>query len=111
MIKSDMNRDIEKFPIYTVTSSGIVPADWIKSTHDYNHLTHHLHHYIPKQSYNGNKEWYKSQGIEQKLFLMPIWLHEQVHNQAIKNLPDEEFKKKYKISRWDLIFNRKYSKY
>lgn len=111
MKKFDMNRDIKQFPVYAVTSSGIVPADWIKSTDDYNHLTHHLHHYIQKQGYAGNQEWYKSRGIEQKLFLMPIWLHEQVHNQAIKNLSDEEFKRKYKIARWDLIFNRKYSKY
>ena len=42
---------------------------------------------------------------------MSIQLHEQLHFQAIKNLTDEEFKTKYKISRYELIFNKKYSNY
>lgn len=37
--------------------------------------------------------------------------HEQVELRAVKNLTDEDFEEKYKISRWELIFNKKHSKY
>ena len=42
---------------------------------------------------------------------MSIPLHEQLHYQAIKNLTDKEFKARYKISRYELIFSKKYSNY
>ena len=62
-------------------------------------------------SYTGNEEWYQERGIEQKLILMSIKLHEQLHNQAVKVLSDEEFLEKYKISKYELIFNKKFSQY
>ena len=31
-------------------------------------------------------------------------MHEQIHEMAVHNLTDREFKRKYKISRKDLIF-------
>lgn len=105
-----MNDDIKRFPVYALSQQGLVPIE-IYSTEDYNHITHQLHHYIRQGAYNGNEQWYKSRGIEQKLILLPCYIHEQVHQQAIKNLTDEEFKEKFKISRWELLFNRRYSKY
>lgn len=105
-----MNEDIKKYPVYALSQRGLVPID-ISSINDYNHQTHQLHHYIKQQSYNGNKEWYDKRGIKQKLILLPCFVHEHVHNTAVKNLTDEEFQEKFKISRWDLLFNRKYSSY
>ena len=107
-----MNEDIKKYPIYIITKVGQLKQVFnIKSTEDYTHYLYNLHHYIPKSQFVGNEKWYQDRGIEQKLILMSIQLHEQVHNQAIKNLSDEEFEKRYKISKWDLIFNKKFSKY
>lgn len=112
MTKSDMNTDIKRFPVYQLTPYGaLVPIDWIKSVDDYNHSVYHLHHFIQKQHYDKNTQWYKDRDIPQKLILMTIPIHEQLHSQAIRTLSDEEFLKRYRISKWDLIFNRKYSLY
>lgn len=108
--KPTMNEDIKKYPIFTLTDSGkLIRVDWIKSTANYNHYEYNLHHFI--KDYHKNQSWYDERSIKQKLILVPIELHEQIHNQAIKNLNDEEFLKEYKISRWELIFNRKHSEY
>jgi hypothetical protein len=105
-----MNEDIQKYPVYALSQNGLVPIE-IFSIADYNHQTHQLHHYIRQGAYNGNKEWYDKRGIEQKLILLPVWIHNQVHLTGIKNLTDEQFEEKFNISRWDLLFNRRYSKY
>lgn len=112
MSKSTMNEDIKKYPIFILKNGELVRTYKIKSTNDYNHYTHNLHHYIPKQqNYEKNKGWYEERGIGQKLILLPIPTHEQVHNQAVHNLSDDDFYGYYKISRWELVFNRRYSKY
>lgn len=112
MRKHDMNKDIQEFDIYVLTRSGkLKQIFWIKSTNDYNHYLFNLHHFIEKQHYRDNEKWYKERGIKQKLILLPVLIHEQVHGIAIKNLSDEEFKSRYKISKWDLLFNRKFSEY
>ena len=80
-----MNEDIQKYPVYALSQNGLVPIE-IFSIADYNHQTHQLHHYIRQGAYNGNKEWYDKRGIEQKLILLPCYVHEQVHNTAINNL-------------------------
>lgn len=111
MRKSTMNDDIKKYPIYTVINGRIIELNNIKSTADYNHYSHNLHHFIPKQQYEKNKNWYEERGIKQKLLLIPISMHEQIHNQGVHILSDDDFEVFYKISRWDLIFNKRYSKY
>jgi len=112
MRKHNMNEDIKKFDIFILTRSGkLKQIYWLKSTSDYNHNLYHLHHFIEKQHYEQNKSWYEERGIKQFLILLPIFIHEQLHGIAIKNLSDEEFKARYKISKWALIFNRKYSNY
>lgn len=110
--KCSMNEDLKKYPLYCIGYNGqLMPCTWITSTDDYNHSVMNIHHYIPKGEYKRNKKWYDERGIAQKLIYLPLWLHEQLHGQAIKNLTDEEFQEKFKISRWELVFNRKYSKY
>lgn len=106
-----MNEDIALYGVYGLTHRGELVRVPIFSTDDYNHYTHQLHHYIKQQDYKKNREWFEERGIKQKLILLPIYLHEQVHYQAVKSLTNKEFKEKYKISRYDLVFNRRYSKY
>lgn len=106
-----MNKELEQFPVYALSIQGeIIPMPHIKSIEDYNHVSHQIHHYIPKSRYYSNPEWYKERGINQKLFLVPVWLHKIIHNDPGLNVSDEEFEKRFKISRWELVFNRKYSK-
>lgn len=112
MQKFSMNEDILKYDIFVLTRKGeLIKTNQIKSTEDYNHFVFSLHHYILKQHYNHNPQWYKERGIKQKLILMPTAVHEQLHGQAIRNMSDKEFKSRYKINRLDLFFNRKHSNY
>ena len=112
MQKHNMNEDIKKFDIFILTPAGkLKQIFWLKSTDDYNHYSHNLHHFIEKQHYERNKKWYEERGIKQILILLPVTIHEQLHGIAIKNLTDEEFKARYKISKWALLFNKKYSEY
>lgn len=108
-----MNDDLKKYPVYALSITGeIIPMPHIKTTEDYNHLTHHLHHYIRQGAYAGNKWWYDKKGIKQKLILLPVWLHLIVHNSPDgAQVTDEEFKMRFNISRWDLVFNRRHSEY
>lgn len=106
-----MNDDIDNFGVYGLTHNGQLVRVPVFSTNDYNHSTHQLHHYIKQQEYKRNKQWFENMGIKQKLILVPIYLHEHIHNTAVKNLTDTEFEQKFKISRWDLVFNRRYSNY
>ena len=105
-----MQEDISRYPIYGLSNGKLIPLS-IENVKQYNHFTHNLHHYIKKGEYARNQKWYDERGIKQKLILLPIYLHEQVHLQAVKNLTDEEFENKYKISRWELLFNRRHSEY
>jgi len=107
-----MNDDIKEYPIYTIRpDGGLMTAPWVTSVDDYNHSTHQIHHYILKGLYDRNREWYDEHNVKQKLFLLPIWVHEQVHLTAVKNMTDEEFKDRFGVSRWELLFNRNYSEY
>lgn len=105
-----MQEDIQRYSIYGLSDGKLIPLS-IENVKQYNHFTHNLHHYIKKGEYARNQKWYDDRGIKQKLILLPIYLHEQVHLQAVKNLTDKEFLDKYKISRWQLLFNRRHSEY
>lgn len=105
-----MRDDIGLFPIFGLSNGKLVPLS-IENLKKYTRTTHQIHHYIKQQNWRSNKQWFIDRGIKQKLILLPIWLHEQVHNQAVKNMTDEQFKQKVGISRWDLVFNRRHSEY
>lgn len=106
MVKSTMNEDIQKYPIYGLNNGRLFRIYNIHSTRDYNHYMYSMHHYILRKHYEDNIQWYKDRGIEQKLILLPIYIHEQVHNIAIKNLSDEDFEKYFKINRNKLFYKR-----
>lgn len=106
-----IEKDLKQFPIYGLSQEGELIDIPVTSTSDYNHLTHQIHHFIKQQNWKNNKDWFIQRGIQQKLILLPVHVHEQVHLQAVKNLTDTEFLEKYKISRWELLFNRRHSEY
>lgn len=109
--KITMNDEIASFPVYLLTNKGRLTEIPLASTQEYNHSKMHLHHFIKKSDYYKKKQWYIDHNIDQKLILLPIHIHEQVHQQAIDNLSDFDFTWKFGISRWKLIFNEKHSQY
>lgn len=111
--QKNMKVELEKYKdrVYFLNKSGQLTRVRIDTLDDYNHYRIELHHFIPYQLYERNIKWFKERHIEQKLILVSKTLHEHIENRGIKTLTDEEFKKRYKISRWKLIFNRKYSDY
>lgn len=108
-----MNDDIKEYGVLGLTHNGELVPIPVYSTADYDHFTHQIHHYIKQQNYSteSQKKWFADRGIEQKLILLPVWVHNQVHNTATTNYSDKEFERRFKISRWDLLFNRRYSEY
>lgn len=92
-----MNDDIKKFPVYGLSTQGLVPIE-IHSTEDYNHYTHHLHHYIKQQDWKRNQKWFEERRIEQKLILLPVQCHLDLHA-CLSNFED-----KWGISRDKLLY-------
>lgn len=103
-----MNDEIKKYPIFIINKlGGLIRIYNIQSTDDYDHYRFNLHHFVKMQDYYRNEEWYKEQGVQQKLILMRIPLHEQLHYQAVKNLSDSEFLRRYKTTREKLFYNKR----
>lgn len=96
-----MNNDIKQFKKFIFYHGKLLPAEWITSTEDYNHFTHHLHHYIKKQVWEKRKDWFIKNGIEQKLILLPAQCHLDVHSSCRK------FKEKWGVDRELLIWRNK----
>lgn len=110
--KKDMAKELEKYKEHTyLLCGGRLIQIYVSDLNDYNHIGYELHHYIPFHKYEPNKQWYIDRGIQQKLILIKKTTHEQVENRATKNMTDEQFLTRYGISRWDLVFNRRYSNY
>ena len=111
--KKNMKKELEKWKdsVYILNTSGQLIKIIINDLSEYDHNKYHLHHYIEYQAYTQNPKWYEDRKIKQKLILMSIICHEHIHNIGIKTLTDEEFEQKYKISKWKLLFNKKYSEY
>lgn len=97
-----MNDDIKEFPIYMLYNGEIYTADWVQNTESYNHHIYQLHHYIKQQSWKRNQKEYEAKGIKQKLFLLPIQCHLDLHACLSK------FEDKWGISRDKLLYGAKY---
>lgn len=109
--RKNMAKEIQRYDVYLLNKSGELVKTFIDSLEDYNHNLLELHHFIQYQAYVQNPEWYEERGIKQKLILVSKICHEHIENRGVKVLTDEEFIKRYKISRWELLFNKKFSKY
>ena len=109
MKKPSMNDDIKEFGVHILVPNGrVLKIGFIRSTDDYNHYTHNIHHFIKSTKYHKDKQWYKERGIEQKLILMSIRAHKDLE---IYPIPDEKFFEKYHIERKELLFSKKWSEY
>lgn len=75
-----MNEDIKKYPIYEYYNMrysgkdhiGVSKTNRIKSTNDYNHYTHNLHHFVEEKYIKKHPELKEELEKIQKLILMPI---------------------------------------
>ena len=107
-LPKDMKKELEKFKdsVYLLNTSGKLIKICLDSLNDYNHSLYELHHFIQYQAYCQNPEWYIQQGIKQKLILVSKICHEHIENRGIKVLSDEEFFRKYKIKRSELLFRK-----
>lgn len=103
---NSMNEDIKAFKVYRVGYNRLILLPELTDVTCYNHYSMQLHHYIKAQDYKRNMKWYKENGIEEKLILMPSIMHEHLES-PIYGLPDDVFYRKYKISKDLLLFNKK----
>ena len=93
-----MNDDIKKFPVYILYAGKLQSAQWVRDTGTYDHYNWHLHHYVKQQQWKRNEEKLRAKGVEQKLVLLPIQCHIDLHN-CVRN-----FKEKYGIDRSELLY-------
>lgn len=105
-----MANDLELYPVFVYKNKKLNKVE-LYQLENMQLIDYHKHHFIKQQDYKRNKKWFDSHNIQQKIFLLPANLHEQVHRIAIKNLTDEEFYKEYNIYRNEILFCRKSSKY
>ena len=70
-MQPNMNDDIRDYPCFMVYNKELVPADWIKSTNDYNHYVYQMNHFIRKSVRKNSPEFYKKVKHLQKMILMP----------------------------------------
>lgn len=97
-----MNDDIKEFPVYILYAGKLQEAEWVKETGSYDHYNWQMHHYVKQQTWRRNKEKLKKQGVEQKLILLPIQCHLDLH--ACKS----NFEEKWHIKRKELLYGAKY---
>lgn len=105
----NMKAELEKYKdsVYLLNTSGKLIKIFLAGLEDYNHNLYELHHFIQYQAYIQDPDWYEKRGIKQKLILVSKICHEHIENRGIKVLSDEEFFKKYKINRSEVLFNKK----
>lgn len=94
-----LNEDIKRYGVNVLWDKGLRKVNFIISTEDYNHYTHHLHHYVPKKVLKK----YPHLEASQKLILLPYLMHMNLHG-AMSN---ERFYEHYKYFKQDLIYNVK----
>ena len=95
-----MNDDIKHYGVYDIKGKFLKN---IKNTECYNHILFSCHHFIKKQHYERNPIWFIERKIKQRLILLPVKLHLDLHG----GMSDARFKELYGIDRWDLLFSRK----
>lgn len=95
--------DKDLYPCYALKKGRLIKIeqlDW------WDNFRFNLHHYVKKQEFDRNKDWFDKNGIKQKLILMSIKTHEHLHHTGIRIISDEEFLREYRISRDLLFFNK-----
>ena len=99
-MQPSMNDDIQKYPCYMVYNNRVMPANWIKTTEDYNHA-YQLNHFIRKSIRKNSPEFYKRVESMQKLILMPAQM-----NYDLETMGEAGFFNKWGMNKNDLVFSR-----
>lgn len=102
MKQPTMNEDIKKYPVFMVHNRGLVPAQWIQSTANYNHYVYQLNHFVRKSIRKNNPNFYERVEHLQKLILMPSQM-----NYDLETMGEDAFFKKWEMDKNKLVFNRK----
>ena len=104
MKQPTMNDDLKKYRVFVFHDflRAVVPTDEIKSTANYNHATHHLHHFIEKTIRKNSPEAYAKIEHLQKLILVPA----QMNYDLSSGMSDETFYSKWGIAKRELIYRR-----
>jgi hypothetical protein len=100
-----IKEDLQKYQLYVYENRKLIPIEPVES---YNPYMCNIHHFIKQQQYRRNPQWFKDRGIEQKLFLISVKMHEDLEVYPIDN---DKFYDKYGVKRSDMLFNRKWSTY
>lgn len=96
-----MNDDIKEFPVFLLYAGTLQNADWVTNTESYDHYNWQLHHFVKQQEWKRNADKLKAKGVEQKLFLLPIQCHLDLHACLTG------FEDKWGISRDKLLYGAK----
>lgn len=105
-VYKDMNEDIKHFMVFKVCGRRLLPAPEITDIYSYDHYSYQLHHYIKAQSYKYRPKWYKDNGIQQKLILMPSLMHQHLES-PIYGLDDKSFLRRWGIRKEMLLFDKR----
>jgi len=98
-----MNDDLAKYPKFIlVKNKGLIPADYIKTTNDYNHYEIQAHHFIEKTIRKNDPEFYERVEYLQKIIFVPPKV-----NYEIATLSDKRFFDEWGIDKSQVLFNRK----
>lgn len=97
-----MNEDIKKYPVFLLYAGSLQKAEWVTNTESYDHYNWQLHHFVKQQEWKRNEKLLKAKGVEQKLILLPIQCHIDLHA-CISN-----FKEKWGIARNELLYGAKF---
>jgi hypothetical protein len=100
-----IKEDLQKYQLYVYENRKLIPIEPIES---WNMYKVQIHHFIKQQQYKRNPQWFKDRGIEQKLFLISVKMHEDLEVYPIDN---DKFYNKYGVKRSDMLFNKKWSTY
>jgi len=103
-----MNEDIIKYPIYKYSNQRynakdhvcIIRVMYIKSTNDYNHYIHNLHHFVEKKYIKKHPELEDELEKMQKLILMPVDMNMDIEKRTNK------FEERWGISLREVVYIR-----
>ncbi len=109
-IKKVMNDEIQKYQgrifYFDKDTKKLCLANWIVDTKCYDHYSFELHHVIKFTRYEKNKQWYKNQGFEMCLVLIPKVMHQHLENPEFE-LSNDKFYQTYGIHKYKLLFKKK----
>lgn len=96
-----MNDDLAQYPVFLVYNKEIMPADYIKTTNDYNHYVYEANHFVRQSVRKNSLDFYKRVEHLQKMIIMPKEM-----NKDLETMGADGFFKKWGMNKDDLVFSR-----